>query len=75
MWKLVNGFLPPTLALNFNINNRLQLFNSISRLETLRKFVKFAGPQLWNDLPTDLTTKTSLNTFSKHLKQFMIEQL
>ena len=75
MWKLVNGFLPPTIASNFNINKRLQIFNSISRLETLRNFVKFAGPRLWNDLPINLTTITTLNAFSKHLKQSMLDQL
>ena len=75
IWKLVNGFLPPTLASNFKINNRLQLFNSISRLESLGNYVRFAGPRLWNDLPVNLTAKTTLNTFSKHLKVHLLDQL
>ena len=34
MWKLINGFLPDTLAQNFRPNERTQFSNSISRLES-----------------------------------------
>ena len=75
MRKLFNGFLPTSISSNYHLNNRSQLFNSISRLESLSNFVRFAGPRLWNDLPASLTAKTTLNTFSKHLKLHILDQL
>ena len=50
MWKLMNQILPPSIASNFIINDRNQLFTSISRLKSLSNFVRFAGPGLWKKL-------------------------
>ena len=75
MWKLMNQTLPPSLASNFNVNDRNQLFNSISRLESLHNFVRFAGPRLWNNLPSSISSQTSLVTFSKKLKKYFLDQL
>jgi hypothetical protein len=75
IWKLKNDILPPTLVSNFNFNNRAQLTHSISRLSTLKNYVLFAGPRLWDDLPSNITSKTSLNVFSKTLKKHMITLL
>ena len=49
---MVHQILPPTLILNFNVNDRQQLNNSISRLEALSRFTRFAGPVLWKALPS-----------------------
>ena len=75
MWKLMNQILPPSIAANFNVNDRNQLFSSISRLESLSNFVRFAGPRLWKNLPASISSLTSLDTFSKKLKIHMLEQL
>ena len=63
MWRLNNGFLPESLASNFPRNRRTQISTSLSRLESLRQFVLFSGPQLWNELPSEITNKSSLNSF------------
>ena len=72
MWRLNNGFLPQSLAKNFHMNRRNQLSNSFSRLESLKQFVLFAGPQLWNELPSEITNKPSLNSFSSALKNYLM---
>ena len=72
MWRLNNGFLPETLANNFHRNRRSQLSNSLSRLESFKQYVLFAGPQLWNELPSEITSKSSLNSFSSALKNHLM---
>ena len=72
---MVNQILPPTLISNFNVNDRQHLNNSISRLESLNRFTRFAGPVLWKALPSNITSQTSLNLFSKKLKSYMLDQL
>ena len=46
--------------------------NSISRLESLKRFIRFSGPELWNELPHCITNKPTLNTFSNNLKKYFI---
>ena len=72
MWRLKNGFLPESLANNFRNNERTNVTNSISRLESLKRFILFAGPKLWNELPSRITNKPSLNSFSNSLKKYII---
>ena len=72
MWRLNNGFLPESLANNFRSNARTNVTNSISRLDSLKRFILFAGPNLWNELPSCITSKPSLNSFSNALKNYFI---
>ena len=69
MWKLHNGLLPESLSKNFRSNPRSGYSISHSRLESLSKFVLFAGPKLWRDLPNDLRKKPSLVSFTKAYKR------
>ena len=71
----MNQILPPSIASNFNINDRNQLCISLSRLKSLSNFVRFAGPSLWKNLPASVSSQTYLDTFSKKLKEYMLEQL
>ena len=73
MWKLYNGFLPASLAKNFNLNTRNQISNSLSRLESLKKFILFAGPLQWRELPSPIREKTSLKSFSNALKSYLLD--
>ena len=73
MWKLNNGHLPESLVKNFRTNIRTKFSTAFSRLDSLKKFVLFAGPQLWKDLPTNITNKPSLDSFSKTLKNYFID--
>ena len=72
MWRLYNGFLPESLSNNFRSNDRTNFSNSLSRLESLKRFVRFSGPKLWNELPHTITSKTTLNSFSNSLKKYFI---
>ena len=72
MWRLKNGLLPESLANKFRINERNNVTNPISRLESLKRFTLFAGPKLWNELPSLITNKPSLNSFSNSLKKYFI---
>ena len=72
MWRLNNGFLPESLAGNFPRNRRTQISSSLSRLESLKQFVLFAGPQVWNELPSEITNKSSLNSFSSAYKNYLM---
>ena len=72
MWKLINGILPESLSNNFRSNERTNISNSISRLESLKRFIRFSGPKLWNELPQCITSKPTLNSFSNALKKYFI---
>ena len=74
MWRLNNGDLPQSLADNFHMNRRNQFSNSFSRLQSLKQFVLFAGPQLWNELPSEVTNKQTLNSFSSTLKNYLMDK-
>ena len=71
MWRLKNGYLPNSLTKNYHSNVRTVFSNSLSRLESMKNFVLFAGPKLWNELPSVITDKPSLNSFSKALKRYL----
>ena len=72
MWRLHNNFLPDSLSNNFRSNERTSFTSSISRLESLKRFILFSGPKLWNELPRCITDKPSLNSFSNNLKKYFI---
>ena len=73
MWRLKNGYLPISLTKNYHSNVRTVFSSSLSRLESMKNFVLFAGPRLWNELPSVVTNKPSLNSFSKALKRYLID--
>ena len=70
MWRLHNNYLPDSLSKNFRGSERTNYTTSISRLESLKRFVLFSGPKLWNELPRSITMKPSLNSFSNTLKRY-----
>ena len=75
MWKLFNGLLPNSLSSYFYKNTRTQYSITESRLASLEKFVLFAGPKVWKDIPIDIKNKPSLSSFSKCLSKFYIANL
>ena len=75
MWKLYNGILPNSLSTNFKTNSRTIISHYDSRLTSLNKFVLFAGPKIWNEIPNTIKTKPSLKSFSKNLSSFYIDNL
>ena len=75
MWKLQNGYLPQCLTNNFNLNSRNQLTNSISRLDSLKRFSLFTGPKVWNELPRSIKDKTTFKSFSNNVKTYFLDEL
>ena len=71
MWRLHNNYLPDSIIKNFRRNTRTNFSRSLSRLESLNQFVLFAGPQLWGQLPSEITNKPSLNSFTKAYKKLL----
>ena len=71
MWKMHNNYLPNSITKNFRSNSRTNFSLSLSRLESLKQFILFAGPQHWSQLPLDITTKPSLDSFSKAYKKYL----
>ena len=64
-------YLPENLSNNFRCNPRTGFSMPISRLQSLKQFVRFAGPKLWRDLPSDLTNKPSLDSFTIAYKKYL----
>ena len=71
MWKLHNDYLPNSITKNYRSNSRTNFSRSLSRLETLKQFVLFAGPQQWSQLPTEITNRPSLDSFTKAYKKHL----
>ena len=75
MWKLLNGFLPPSLTSQFHTNERTVYSFSFSRLASLQRFILFVGPLCWNEVPSSIQQKPSLNSFSKALKTHLLASI
>ena len=75
MWKLHNGYLPQCLSNNFNRNSRNQVTNSISRLDSLKRFSLFTAPKVWNELPQTIRSKSTLKSFSDNVKKQFLNEL
>ena len=72
MWKLHNGFLPTCLSNNFQRNSRNQVSQSISRLDSLKRFSLFTAPKVWNELPQLVKSKPTLKSFSKAVQNYLL---
>ena len=75
MWKLQKDVLPPSLSCNFKFNNRNQLVISHNRLTQSQKHITFAGPTLWNEIPSNIQDKPTPKAFSKAMKDFLLDDL
>ena len=75
MWKLKNGVLPTCLSSNFTLNARTQYSTSFSRLESLKNFILYEGPKIWEKIPVNIRSKPSLTSFSNSLKSYFLDNL
>ena len=75
MWKLINGFLSPSMSSQFNFNERTGFSISFSRLVSLQRFILFTGPITWNQVPDIIKNKSSLNSFTKFLKIHLLDSI
>ena len=74
MWKLSNGMLPPSLAANFRIV-RNQIAVAHNRLSSHSNHITYAGPRLWQKLPTDIKDKAFPKSFKKSLHSHLLENM
>ena len=75
MWKLHNGLLPSCLVDNFQHNSRNQISQSISRLDSLKRFSLFTAPKVWNELPQAIKSKPTLKSFTNNVKKHLLNEL
>ena len=75
MWKLVNGYLPPSLSSIFRSNDRTMYSQSLSRLKSLKNFILYAGPVVWDELPMVIKQRKTLKSFSELLLTHYINSL
>ena len=84
MWKVEYNFLPNAIMANFNtysseiitrLNmNKIRLPNP--RLNIAKRLITLEGIKLWNnEIPNDLKHSTSLRTFTKKYRSFLLSQL
>jgi len=66
----------------FTLNRSIHNYTSRTRLTSpksvfihRKKIIKFKASQLWNELPIQLKTIRSLNTFKYQLKRYLINKL
>ena len=79
MYKVVNGHAPKYLTQRFtkvkesnpyNLRkNELDIKLPLPKTEYMKKSIAYAGPTLWNALPSTLRSSDSLSVFKRNLKK------
>ena len=82
-WKLRNNFLPecindillPPRSANLPDRTTNDVHNFVPKYRTLVKarFVTNVAPQLWGQIPKEIKEKTTLKSFSYHLRCLLID--
>ena len=57
-----------------NTRNRDRALPNFNRLKVCQQSVSHTGPNIWNNLPSDLRNIESISVFKNRLKKFYIEQ-
>ena len=68
--NMLSGFYAPHH--NLNTRNRNLLNPPFQRLASAQRSIAFAGPQLWNTLPSELKDIENINCFKKNLKTYLV---
>ena len=45
-----------------------------SRIKQTQKSISYAGPNIWNSLPTDYVQESDFKKFKSNLKQFLLNK-
>ena len=72
MWKLENGLIPSSLASNFR-TSRNRIIPILNRLESSAKHITYAGPKIWQTLPDDIKNIAFPKSFSKAVKNHLLQ--
>ena len=73
MHKAVHSELPVPLRYNLTIDNAFFYFKP-SRIKQTQKSISYAGPNIWNSLPTDYVQESDFKKFKSNLKQFLLNK-
>ena len=73
MHKAVNNTLPSFATGILTTLNDFFFFKT-PRLRQTEKSIIFAGPKLWNNLPSDLVAEPNFNIFKKYLKLYLLNR-
>ena len=79
MYKCVNKLAPnylcnmfTTRALSFDLHDTSQkLYLLKPRTDYLKRSFSYSGASLWNDLPEDIRTTTSLSNFKRRIDKWL----
>ena len=59
---------------HINTRNRDRALPKFHRLNVCQQSISYTGPNIWNNLPSDLRNIESLSLFKNKLKKFFVEQ-
>ena len=74
MYKNLDAFNTNADFHQYNTRGREELRSDLCRLKKAQMSIKFVGPKIWNQLPASLKGATSLPTFKRYLKNYLIDK-
>ena len=74
MYKNLDAFNTNADFHHYNTRGREELRSDLCRLKKAQMSIKFVGPKIWNQLPASLKGATSLPTFKRYLKNYLIDK-
>ena len=79
MWKLNNGYLPPSLSSNFKPHTttlRSQHATPAPRTDHAFRFISYSGVKLWNnEIPLKIKKINTYKAFSKAMHNHLLNKL
>ena len=73
MYKAIHDESPKPLQKSLTIENEFFFFKT-PRIKQTKKSMHFAGPHLWNSLPTELVEECNFVKFKDELKKVIINK-
>ena len=84
MFRIISNLIPPLTHHQFIFNSSIHHHNTRSKSKIHTRYCRtamrqntfaFQGPRLWSELPSYLTTATSLPIFKKIAKSFFVNKI
>ncbi len=76
LWKAKNNLLPPTVNTLFKQRSHNSSFHlPFKRLEISQQSSTYQGVQVWNQLPQDIRSKQTMNSFKANLKNHLLDSI
>ena len=78
MYRIMNGIAPSTLTARFPLNQSRYSNNIVirkPRIDLFKTSLSYSGATLWNSLPKCIKHKSSLGSFKRTYKSFLLKSL